>query len=61
METVQMIALTLTNLATYSQALALDIEGQDHPDPAQWAQLHTFLAGAVSLGHHLQIMLDKQG
>ena len=60
MESTQVIAVALTNLAAYSQALALDIEGQDHPDPAQWARLHTFLAGAVSLGHHLQILLDKQ-
>lgn len=61
METAQMIAVALTNLASYSQSLALDIEAQDPPDPAQWARLHTFLASAVSLGHHLQILLDKQG
>lgn len=55
-----MIAVALTNLATYSQALALDLEAQETPDPAQWARLHTFLSGAVALGNHLQILLDKQ-
>lgn len=60
MVTSQMIAVALTNLATYSQALALDLEAQETPDPAQWARLHTFLSGAVALGNHLQILLDKQ-
>ena len=56
-----MIAVALTNLATYSQTLALDLEGQESPDPVQWARLHTFLASAVALGHHLQIVLEKHG
>ena len=55
-----MIAVALTNLATYSQALAMDLEGAETPDPAQWARLHTFLASAVALGNNLQLLLDKQ-